>query len=104
MQTILTTRPIAFKGLKSAFILSQNETGGMTKTLIYQEPRRKPRVSKRWRGIEKAVHRLTKVQEIMLRDYLERHERSNMRKQDGWIKELAPNVRKSLRRGLKEIL
>ena len=103
MQTLTPTNPSAFKGLKSAFILSQNETGGMTKTVLYREQRRKPRVSKRWRGLEKAVHRLTKVQEMMLRDYLERHERSNMRKKDGWIKELAPNVQKSLRRGLKEL-
>jgi hypothetical protein len=103
MQTLTTDKSKTLKGLKSAFVLSDNGVDSPTKTVIYKEEKRKRRVSKRWRKLEKTVRRLTKAQGAASREYLERHERSNERKKNGWIKKLGTNVQKSVKRGLKKL-
>ena len=104
MQTITTGKPKSLKGLKSAFIITDGDVSSSpTKTVIYKEERRKRKVSKPWRKIEKAVRRLTKAQGAASDEYLERHERANERKKNGWLKKLGTNVQKSVKRGLKKL-
>lgn len=102
MQTLTTGKSKTLKGLKSAVIIRDGENG-MTKTVLYKEERRKRKVSKPWRKIEKAVRRLTKAQGAASQEYLERHERANERKKNGWIKKMGTNVQKSVKRGLKKL-
>ncbi len=103
MQTLTTGKSKSLKGLKSAFIISDGGANGPTKTVLYKEERRKRKVSKPWRKIEKVVRRLTKAQGAASQEYLERHERANERKKNGWIKKMGTNVQKSLKRGLKKL-
>jgi hypothetical protein len=103
MQTLTTGKSKSLKGLKSAVIITDGGANGATKTVIYKEGRRKRKVSKPWRKIEKAVRRLTKAQGAASQEYLDRHERANERKKNGWIKKLGTNVQKSVKRGLKKL-
>lgn len=103
METLSTDKSKTLKGLKSALVISDDGTNGPTTTVLYEKERRKRKVSKRWRKIEKVVRRMTRAQGVASQEYLDRHERANERKKNGWMKKLGTNVRKSVRRGLKKL-
>jgi len=88
--------------VKSAVVLAPGADGQMTAT-VYRERRRKRRVSKTWRPLEKAVRRMSTAQATAIGTYLDRHERSNQKKKDGWIKDLGDNAAKSVRKGVKKL-
>ena len=50
------------------------------------------------RPIERVLRRAIKFEARLLNEYLGRHERSNSRKRDGWIKDLSDNVTRSIRK------
>jgi hypothetical protein len=88
--------------VKSAVVLAPGADGQMTAT-VYRERRRKRRVSKTWRPLEKAVRRMSTAQATAVGAYLDRHERSNQKKKDGWVKDFGDNVVKASRKGAKKM-
>jgi len=96
-QVPLTAR----KSFKSVVLEAPGEDGTVTRTKLYEPKRR--RVSKRWRKLEKFVRRVGKAQSTAADEYLDRHQRSNNKKKNGWIKDLGKNVVKSQRKGLKKV-
>jgi hypothetical protein len=60
--------------------------------------RRRKKQSPMLKPIERVLRRAIKFEARLLNDYLGRHERSNSKKRDGWIKDLSDNVRRSIRK------
>ena len=44
------------------------------------------------RPLEKTVRKMVKAHKNMLKCYLKRHDKSNKKKKNGWLLDLAPNV------------
>jgi len=63
-------------------------------TLVYKAKGKKKRKkqSRGLRGLEKLLRRGAKSQETYADAYLRRHKRSNRKKRDGWMKDLASNM------------
>lgn len=100
----METRYIEANGrsaVKSAVVLAPGADGQMAATVYRQ--RRKRRVSKTWRPVEKAIRRLSTAQATAIGTYLDRHERSNRKKKDGWVKDFGDNVVKAARRGSRKL-
>lgn len=88
--------------IKSAVMVEMSEGGSATRTVLYEQ-RRKRRGSKRLRPLEKAMRRIARAQSTVANEYLDRHERSNRKKKNGWAKDLTKNISKSSRKGLKKL-
>ena len=54
--------------------------------------------------IEKAVKRIVKTHKNTLKFYLKRHSKSNKKKKDGWLIDLAPNIGASNLNAAKSVL
>ena len=87
--------------LRSVHVLQVDADGKIQREKLYE--RRRRRGSKRLRPFEKAMRRMSRAQGTMADDYLSRHERSNRRKKNGWMKDLGKNVSRSSRKGLRKL-
>jgi hypothetical protein len=76
-------------------------TGKFAPVSEFRQGRKRKKRSPGLRMIEKVVRRLSRAQATAAAVYSERHERSNRKKKDGWLKNLIPNVVKAQRKGVK---
>ncbi|WP_414588376.1 hypothetical protein [Scytonema sp. PCC 10023] len=90
-------------GLKRAVVLRSDDSyGGYADTIFGEDKKRRKRRKKRKKQSkflspwEKTVRRAAKDQVKASETYLGRHERSNKKKKNGWIRDLNKNVSKSL--------
>ena len=88
--------------LKSAVLVKQEADGSQTIRTVYKE-KGKRRVSRRLRPFEKAMRRIGEAASTASNVYLERHEKSNRKKKNGWAKDLGKNISKARRRGIKKL-
>lgn len=65
--------------------------------------KRKRKVSKQWRSMDKMLRRMSRAQETAAGEFRRRHERSNRRKKNGGIRDLSKNVRRAQRKGIKKL-
>lgn len=87
-------------GLKRVVVLrSEDSSGGYADTIFGKRDkkrRKKKKQSKLLSPWEKTVRRAAKDQVKASNTYFERHERSNRKKKNGWLRDLNKNVSKSL--------
>lgn len=88
--------------VRRATVVRRGEQGALEPTVVYKE-KSKRRVPKRWRGLEKFMRRMGAAQKTAADVYLERHERSNAKKKNGWLKDLGKNMGKARRQGTKKL-
>jgi hypothetical protein len=78
--------------------------GSLVATELYRRPDSgRKKGSALVRPIKRAVRRLAKAQETAAATYLERHDRSNTKKRDGWLVDLNNNVWRATRKGGKAL-
>lgn len=93
---------MASKLIKSAVIVRFAPDGSVKReALAGATPTRKRRGSKRLRGVEKWIRKLSRATNETSRVYMSGHEASNQKKKNGWFKDLGKNMRKANRRGMK---
>lgn len=88
--------------VKSAVLLEQGADGAITSTVLIKE-RRKRRVSKQWRPLEKALRRVSLAQSTAADDYLRRHKRSSQKKKNGAVRDMGKNMWRAQRKGVKKL-
>lgn len=88
--------------LKSAVILRTGPDGLTTSTVIFEKERSR-RISKRWRSAEKFIRRMSRAQQTASSEFAARHERSNLKKKNGGMRDLLKNISKSQRKGRKKL-
>ncbi len=91
-----------YSGVQKVTKIERGADGAVTTTIL-AERKRKRRVSKRWRGVDKALRRMGRVQRAAAGEYLERHDRANARKKNGAIRKLPRNLMKAQRKGMKQL-
>lgn len=88
--------------IRRATLVQRDEQGALQSTPLYKD-KSKRRVPKRWRGVEKFMRRMSAAQKTAAEVYLERHERSNAKKKNGWLKDFGKNMGKARRQGTKKL-
>jgi hypothetical protein len=85
--------------------VEQREDGKNRPVLVYSSELqgKRKKSSKRWRGLDKAVRKMLNAEQTSVSVYRELHERSSRREKDGWLHDLAKNLRKAGRRGKKKL-
>lgn len=87
-------------GLKRVVVLRREDSDGDYADTIFgkrgKKRRKRKKQSKFLSPWEKTVRRAAKRQVKASNIYLDRHERSNRKKKNGWIRDLNKNVSKSL--------
>ena len=53
--------------------------------------------------IEKGSRRLARAQRDAAAEYLDRHESSNRKRKNGWVRDYSKNTQRALRKGFKRI-
>ncbi|SMF97323.1 hypothetical protein SAMN02949497_0539 [Methylomagnum ishizawai] len=77
------------------FLTAQPDGTYQTERLTETGPRKKQ--AKALRPLERVVRKLVKSELAAAKVYLERHDRSNQRKSNGWLKDLGKNLGKAVK-------
>jgi hypothetical protein len=88
--------------VRSVMMVQRAADGSITRTQL-SEKKGKRRVSKRWRPFEKALRRLNNAHQTAASVYRDRHERSNVKKKNGALRDLVKNVIRAQRKGTKKL-
>lgn len=88
--------------VKSAVLIKREADGAVAISTVFKA-KGKRRGSRRLRPLEKVVRRIGEAASTASDVYLSRHERSNRRKKNGWVKDIGKNIRKARRRGVKKL-
>jgi hypothetical protein len=88
--------------VKSIVLLEQGADGAVTSTRLFKE-RRKRRVSRRWRRLEKTLRRVSLAQSTAADDYMRRHKRSGQKKKNGAVRDMGKNMWRAQRKGAKKL-
>ncbi|MDJ1175540.1 hypothetical protein [Roseofilum capinflatum] len=88
---------------KSVVVLESDEDfGGEVHTLEGRSPKKKKKKKKQdLKGPEKMVFKMAKQFDKATSEYRDRHEKSNEKKKNGWIKDLPKNYTKAASKLLK---
>jgi Family of unknown function (DUF6312) len=87
--------------VRSITILKRDENGDLARTAVYRNAPRKKKGTKALRPIEKFVRKLGRAQATAISVYNARHDRSNRKKKNGWLRDLIPNLMKTRKRASK---
>ena len=70
--------------------------------VVYERPgRKRKKGTPGLRDMEKALRRRIEASQAGVEAYLERHERSNEKRRDGWLRDLAVNFVRANQKGAK---
>jgi uncharacterized protein DUF6312 len=83
--------------------LQRDENGAYAPITLYRKEARKRKVSGPLRPVEKAVRKIASAQVAFANSYVDRHNRSNEKRRDGWMIDLVPNVAEAGRRSTKKL-
>lgn len=94
----------AIKGVKRIVIPEQAEAAALPAGVyvVKSGKRKRKKLSKSTRLFEKIARRAARVQLAIAENYLERHERSNRKKRDGWARDLGYNLLRAQEKGAKQ--
>lgn len=81
--------------------IETRDDGSIVRTVL--STTKKKRVSKRYRGLDKIVRRVSRANKIGSTEFLARHERANRKKKNGGLRIVTKNLRKSASKGLKKL-
>lgn len=98
-------RDLRFTESVRRVIQLQNDPSGIVTPIVLFErvERRRKKGSRLVRPLERLVHRVAKSDERRASKYLARHERSNMKRRDGWVRDFNVNVIRAYQAGEKPL-
>jgi hypothetical protein len=89
------------KAIRRIVVLAPNE--GETVTVYKGKKRKKKKGSRLWRPLEKTVRRLTKANRKYIGTYRGRHNKSNRKKKNGWLRDFNYNVLRATEKQAKAL-
>lgn len=83
-------------------LLRTEASGAVVPIPLFKRPTAK-KGTRAIRGIEGAARHIPKSQLKVAQSYLSRHERSNRKKKDGWLRDFNANVLKASQKGVRSL-
>ncbi|HXA50698.1 MAG TPA: hypothetical protein VNV86_10360 [Candidatus Acidoferrum sp.] len=85
--------PRLSKSVKKVIRLDKDASGAVKPVVLYESPQGKEKKSATGiRLLDKSVRRSIEAQQAFLERYMSLHDRSNTKKRNGWVIDLAPNM------------
>jgi hypothetical protein len=91
------------KNVRRVTVLDRDASGATTATVVFQGKKGKRKQTQAFRPLEQIVRRMADAQAELGNEYVARHNRSNRKKRDGWIRDLSLNLARSSRKGAKRL-
>jgi hypothetical protein len=91
------------KSVRSVTKVQADKSGAVTSTRLYERDRKNKKQRKGVKEAGKGLRRVHNAVRTMEDQYIDRHNRSNRKKRDGWAKDLPTNMVKATRKGLKKV-
>lgn len=96
--------PGVSKSIRRIYVLQRDPSGKIVPLVVYRRPRSKKKGTRAFKPFERATRRIMKAQRNAADSYLSRHDKSNTKRRDGWVRDLPVNVVRAgekVRRALK---
>jgi Family of unknown function (DUF6312) len=91
------------KNVRRVTVLERDASGATSAVVVFQGNKKKKKQSRGFSVIEKLVRRAADANATLGDAYVTRHERSNRKKRDGWIRDLNLNLARAGRKGAKRL-
>jgi hypothetical protein len=92
------------KSVAKVVQLEKDAAGNTSPVVLYEKAKsKKKKMSGPLRPLEKMVRRVASAQESLTQSYLDRHDKSNRKSRDGWIRDAVPNVVNAGKKGSKKL-
>jgi hypothetical protein len=89
------------KTVRKVVRLQLDEDGSRVPIVVYQGKGKKKKVSSALKPLERGVRKMARAHVRAADSYLGKHTRSNEKRRDGWLKDLASNVTNATDKGRK---
>ena len=91
------------KSIRRIIQLDTSPAGRCRVVTLFKRRRKRKKSSFGLRGLEKLVRKSGEAEQTFMDTYLERHNRSNSKKRDGWVRDLNRNVYKAMSKRNKKL-
>jgi hypothetical protein len=92
------------KSVRKVIQLQKDEAGNTVAVVLYRKRERKRKVSPALQPLDKVVRRIASSQVAFANTYIDRHNRSNEKRRDGWLTDVVGNVADAGRNSAKKLL
>ncbi len=84
--------------IKRVTVIKRDAHGQIVSRDAYEGKRKSKKQSKGLRPIERELRKILEFRADVINNYLERHQRSNEKKRDGWLTDLPSNMVRAVRK------
>jgi hypothetical protein len=92
------------ESVRSVVKLQADPSGNLEPVEIYRrEDAKKRKGTRLLRPMDRVMRRIVRAQQTVAATYLQRHENSNNKKRDGWLRDLGNNVYRASMKGQKAL-
>ena len=91
------------KSVRRITVLRKDTTGGTVPVVVFERRSARRKGSRFLRPVERVTRDWADAQSRAANSYLARHNKSNRKRKDGWVRDYALNVLRASRKGSKAI-
>jgi hypothetical protein len=84
-------------------VLERDGSGGLSAVTLYRKKKAKKKGTRLLRPLARSVRRSWNAQRALADTYLSRHDKSNRKKKDGWVRDLGLNLTRANRKGVRKL-
>lgn len=96
--------PRLSRKIRKITVYDRDATGSLRPVVVFDRRRKKKKKQTRGlRPVERLVRTVADANDAFGSTYASRHRRSNKKRRDGWIRDVAVNVSKAANKGRKEL-
>jgi hypothetical protein len=95
--------PRLSRAIRRITVFDRDVTGSLRPVVLFDRRRKKKKQTKGLKPVERIVRTAIDAQDAYASTYASRHRRSNRKKKDGWLKDIAANVSKAGNKARKEL-
>lgn len=91
------------KAVRRITVLETSASGMLAPVVVYTKRRKRRKGSFAFRPLERVTRRLANASNTFTGEYLDRHNRANRRRRNGWVRRFDTNVMRAMRKGQKKL-
>ena len=94
--------PRLTRSVRRITVFDRDSTGSIRPVVLFDRRRKKKKQSKALRPVERIFRTIADINDAVTSTYARRHRRSNRKRRDGWLRDLAVNIARAANKGSKE--
>jgi|SRR5712691_1616225 len=91
------------KSIRRIIMLRGGESGALQPIILYERSRKKKKQTRALRPAERVAWRIVSAQRAYWDSLAQRHDLSNRKKRDGWVRDGISNMAKATQKGAKQL-